>query len=121
MNHLRSQLHIGVCLLGVVTTAWLLASTARAQAERTGSPKPELQTFPCKYIKAVDMARILREVLAPGGMMGIELARISVDERTNSVIVLAPPDELVTMKRLMSAVDIQQPGQARGEKQEVKA
>jgi type II secretory pathway component GspD/PulD (secretin) len=73
-----------------------------------------MQLFRLKYVQAADVARLLNDVLGRtvwpsrgSGGTPSQPVRISTDERSNGVLVLAPSAEMELVKRLLSTLDVQ--------------
>jgi hypothetical protein len=58
-----------------------------------------MQVFQAKFVKAHELGPVIQQILAP-------LVRVSVDERSNSVIVMANAEDMATVKELIQKIDV---------------
>src|SRR5690242_2468041 len=94
-----------VLLIVSAATCWLCPGVAVPQEqtrERKAprpAPAPEMQVFQAKFVKAQELGPVISNALAPR-------VRVSVDERSNSVIVVGNADDMATVKELIQKIDV---------------
>jgi hypothetical protein len=108
-RHVSNVPHL--LILALAGVSWLGARDAAAQ-QPVPQPKPkeaprqerETTVFRLRFVDARTLARTIKEAL--GGTNPGQDLRISVDERSNSVVVNGYPDDLNSVRRLIAAMDV---------------
>jgi hypothetical protein len=118
-----------LAFLTLASVCWLLPEKAAPQEQPHQNVKPavpvetprpvppkqpptEMSVFQVKHVRAADLARMIQEIWGAFPPRGI---RVSADQRTNAVVVVATPDDLGMVKRLISAIDVERGDAAKNE------
>lgn len=85
--------------------------------EPVQEPVQELRLFPLQYAKAAQLAELLAETIQPDSSRrsSIRRMRISTDERTNVLVLLATAQQLAKVEEVVKALDVQVKPQTPGE------
>jgi hypothetical protein len=62
-----------------------------------------MSVFQVKHVQAAQLGRMIQEIWGGGTRHAL---RFSTDERTNTLVVVADPDDTAQVKRLVSAMDV---------------
>jgi Bacterial type II/III secretion system short domain len=68
------------------------------------APTTEMQVLQAKFVKARELGPVIQQILA--NHWGL---RVSFDERSNSVIVVATPEDMATVRELIKNLDVPKP------------
>jgi type II secretory pathway component GspD/PulD (secretin) len=79
------------------------------------APTSDFRVFRLKNAAAADMERILAKLFPTGGRAGAGL-RIASDDRTNSVLVSGPREQLDEVEALLNRLDTPEGGKAPAKK-----
>jgi hypothetical protein len=105
-----------VCLSGsVLLVNTLLAQPTQKNPPPAERPPNEVFVVPLRYAAAAEVSQALGGVFADGGRGGVN---VSVDQRTNAIIIVAPAGRIAEIKDLISKLDVQvaePPSSARAE------
>jgi hypothetical protein len=107
-----------VLILALASVCWLVPGEAvpqqqpsnqgvKKESAKPPAPATEMRVFQAKHVLARDLARTIQEI------WGNTLMRISVDERINSVIVMAIPEDLVKIEALLNKIEDASPGRSK--------
>ena len=91
-----------------ICLAWLSIVTATAFAQPEDQPKPgtRLEVYSLKYAQAKEAARMIQGMIDSGTRKESRNGfRLSVDERTNSLIVAADKEAISIVRSLLEVVD----------------
>jgi hypothetical protein len=102
------QPRLWVRALVILLAAWGLslgpAGGQSPVSDGAVSPEPESRVFQMEYVKAVEAVRVLRDHLDSPAGPGPR-PRISVDERTQSVVVTAAPADMTRIEKTLKELD----------------
>jgi hypothetical protein len=91
-----------LCLLGLTILLW---QAQEPQAPRTRSPEPTVtQVIRLKTLQATEMTRVLRDLFAAPERRAPRIT-VAADDRTNSLIVSAEPNDLATVEKLIASLE----------------
>src|SRR4051794_10797273 len=110
MRRISAHLSLAGLALPLLAVIGLLPFDARADEPPKGTTpaplaKPELTVIRCKYVKAKDVVHVVSLLKDPRVASRL---RLTVDERTNSVIVTGTPDDLALVTELVKRTDVPQ-------------
>jgi hypothetical protein len=101
MRKLAAQALALVLVFGLPCPKFLLAQ----QPQKPSAEKPEVQVFGAKYVKATELARIIREMCGQNN----KSVRITTDDATNAVIVSADAEDLMNIRQIIAKLDVDSP------------
>lgn len=94
--------------MALASVLWLIPGrgVTQEQAAIPGArpPASEIRVYQAKYLKAGEAARTINGIW--GGRLGGPQLRVSVDEGTNSVIVVGTLEDTVSIGTLLSKLDV---------------
>jgi hypothetical protein len=110
MNTLRlPSFRLCVWPLLFLLAGWCLLPAQAAEpppGATAGRSGPDFHTYRLRHTSAGEAARVLNELFnSPNGREG--RARIVADPRTNSLLVVAAPADLVTVEALLNKIDVE--------------
>jgi hypothetical protein len=92
--------------LAVVAVLGLLGPTPAVHAQQP--PEKATQVYRLQHVRAEETARVLREVF--GDTVGAKARiRVSADRRTNSLIAIGAPIDLLTVAKVLERIDVPTP------------
>jgi hypothetical protein len=91
-------------LMALAIVSWLVPGEAVPQEQKKESEKAaaatrEMQVIAAKFVKARELGSVLQQALDGR-------TRVSFDERSNAVIVVATPEDMATVKELIEKIDV---------------
>jgi Bacterial type II/III secretion system short domain len=103
--------------LALAVVCWLLPGEAATQEPNDVrkveskpawpvTPPAEMSVFQVKHVQAAQLGRMIQEIWGGGPGGPRRALRVSTDERTNTLVVVADPDDTAQVKRLVSAIDV---------------
>jgi hypothetical protein len=107
-------------IIGLAIPYWLApprGATQEVRGAKTGEKKPEppakvpdreeVEKIQLQYVRARDLVGIIQQMVGGGRFRGPgrEL-RVSIDDRSNSVLAVGLPDDLALVKTLLSKLDV---------------
>ena len=95
--------------LGVAAMALAAGGPARAQQPAPRDDDAQLKIFQLKYADAAEVGRVTRDAIGAGVARRDQNgsnARVTVDQRTNSLIAAGNPSDLLLMETLIRVLDV---------------
>src|SRR5262249_14956353 len=101
----KSSRRYAILVMVLAVVCSLTAGRAVPQEETKESPKgsrpaTEMQVIQAKFVKARELGLVISQILTGHPV------RVSFDERSNSIIVVATPDDMATVKEIIKKIDV---------------
>jgi type II secretory pathway component GspD/PulD (secretin) len=96
------------CLVLALVCACQATTPVEPAALQESTEQAAFEIIPLEYAYARDLARTLDGLLqAASGAGAGQKMKVMADERTNSLLVMAPPSDMARLKDLIALLDVE--------------